>query len=300
MLKEIPKHKGTDRLQADLKQKISKLKKEVSEGKKSTGRKGHKIPRQGAGRVIIIGGPNAGKSQLLASLTSAEPTIADYPFTTIQAQPGMMPWNDVLVQLIDTPPITADVYDPNTQSLIRGADLVLLLCDLGSDDGGQHLKELLDQINHTKTRLGKETHVDEEDFSITYTKTFFLPNKSDLADAKDRLDFFREYVEVDFDTYLISAQEKIGLEELRDAIYQSLNVIRVYTKTPNQKPSECGAPYTLKQGETVLDLAELIHRDLAKTFKLAKVWGVAVHDGTPVKADYVCHEGDVIEIHASS
>ena len=126
MLREIPKHKGTDKLQAELKAKISKVKHEVEHHKK-TGKKGYHGPviqRQGAGRATIIGGPNAGKSQLLAKLTRATPEVAPYPFTTREPQPGMMPWEDVTVQLIDTPPITSDVLDPSILGLIRGSDLV--------------------------------------------------------------------------------------------------------------------------------------------------------------------------------
>lgn len=296
MLKELPKHKGTDKLQADLKQKISKLKKEISAGPKSGGKRSQRIPRQGAGRTVIIGGPNSGKSQLLASFTNAEPAIGDYPFTTNQPQPGMMPWNDVFVQLVDTPPITTDVFDPNTQSLIRGADAVVLMCDLGSDDGGEQLRDVWKRIAETKSRLGKETTVDEEDLGITYTQTFFVPNKVDLPEAQDRLEFFKDYIDFELPTFIISALEKTNLESLRDAIYEAMDVIRVYTKTPSQKPTELGSPFTLKQGETVLDLAQLVHKDVAKNFKSAKVWGTAVHDGTPVKGDYVVHDGDVVEL----
>ena len=156
MLVELPKHKGTDKMQADLKQKISAIKKELSgPNKKSSGRSSNRIPKQGAGRAVIIGAPNAGKSQLMASLTRATPEIADYPFTTQKPMPGMMPWNDAYVQLIDTPAITNDLYDPTVQSLIRGANLVLLMLDLGTDDGGQQLQEVLDRVQGTKTRLGE-------------------------------------------------------------------------------------------------------------------------------------------------
>lgn len=297
MLKELPKHKGTDKLQADLKSKISRLKKELASPQTGAAKRSQRIPRQGAGRAVIIGGPNSGKSQLLATYTQAQPTIAEYPFSTVQPQPGMMPWQDVMVQLIDTPPITADVYDANTQSLIRGADLVLLMCDLGSDEGGQQVRDVWRQINQTKTRLGRETSIDEQDLGITYTQTFFLPNKVDLSEAGDRLEFFQEYIEFDLEIYAISALQAIGTDDLRDAIYASLGVIRVYTKTPTQKVDECGVPFTLRPGDQVLDLAELVHKDVARNFKFAKVWGSQVHDGTQVKGDYVVNDGDVIELH---
>src|SRR5204863_9769456 len=122
-----------------------------------------KIPQQGAGRVVILGGPNAGKSQLLRSLTRATPEVAPYPFTTREPHPGMMPWEDVMVQLIDTPPITADVLDPNTLGLVRGAELAVLMVDLGSDEGIDDLQAVLGHFKTAKTRLGKETYLDEDD-----------------------------------------------------------------------------------------------------------------------------------------
>ncbi len=144
MLRELPKHKGTDKLQADLKQKISRVKKELQQHTAAGGRRtGLRVPRQGAGRVLLIGAPNAGKSQLVCSLTRATPEVAPYPFTTREVHPAMMPWEDVMVQLIDTPPITADVLDANTLGLMRGADLILLLADMGSDDGIEQVQEVV-------------------------------------------------------------------------------------------------------------------------------------------------------------
>ncbi len=301
MLREIPKHKGTDKLQAELKAKISKAKHEVEHVRK-TGKKGHhgpQIQRQGAGRATIIGGPNAGKSQLLAKLTRATPEVAPYPFTTREPQPGMMPWEDVTVQLIDTPPITADVLDPSILGLIRGSDLVLLMVDVGNDDGIEVLPPVLEQLAKTKTRLGQETHLDDEDIGLSFTRAFLVLNKIDVPGFEDRIALLKEFCPLDFREFHISAEHGTGLEELRNAIYQSLDVVRVYTKLPTKKEADFDKPFTLKRGGTLLDVAELVHRDLATTFKYARVWSTSlVAPGTQMKGDYVVHDKDVVEIHA--
>ncbi len=301
MLREIPKHKGTDKLQAELKAKISKAKQEVEQAKKSGGKKGPsvKFPRQGAGRVVLLGGPNGGKSQLLKSLTRATPEVAPYPFTTREPQPGMMPWEDVMVQLIDTPPITADVFDTTTLGLIRGSDLVLLLVDLGDDEGIDGLQAVLAQLNGGKTRLARESYLDEEDIGLSFTKTFLVLNKIDLPEAEDRIALLTEFCPLDFQQFRISATEGTGLPELQAAMYQALDVVRVYTKSPTKKEADYDKPYTLRRGGTLLDVAELVHRDLATNFKYARVWGTGViTGGSTLKGDYVVRDKDVVEIHA--
>src|SRR5215467_9000022 len=161
MYREMPKHKASEKLQSELKQKISRTRKDLDAERKA-GKKGVsvRIPRQGAGTAVVLGPPNSGKSQLVAALTRARPEVAPYPFTTRAPLPGMMPWEDVMVQLVDTPPITHDYLEPYMQGLVRGADLALLMVDLGSDDGIDQLQELLDRLNDTKTRLGKTSHLD--------------------------------------------------------------------------------------------------------------------------------------------
>ena len=298
MLRELPKHKGTDKLQAELKQKISRAKKELTQ-EKLAGKKGRsfRIPRQGAGRVVLLGPPNAGKSRFLASVTRAAPEVAPYPFTTREPQPGMMPWEDVMVQLIDTPPVTADVFDPNTQGLIRGAELVLLFADLGDDDLVEQLQAVLDRLGETKTRLAPESYLDENDIGRSYTRTFLVANKIDLPEAKDRLALLHEFLPLAFREFVVSAERGDGLDELRKAIYESLDVVRVYTKQPNQKEPDYDKPFTIRRGGTLIEIAEMIHKDFAKNFKNARVWGEGVHDGAVVKGDYVLHDKDVVELH---
>lgn len=298
MLQEIPKHKGTDKLQAELKRKISETKKQL-QSERSTGRKtrGLRIPRQGAGTAILLGGPNAGKSALLRALTRATPEVAPYPFTTKTPVPGMMPWEDVFVQLIDTPPVTGDYFEPYMHGLIRGADLALLLVDLGSDEGIEDCQAVLEKLSKTKTRLSAQSYLDEEDVGLSYTRAFLVPNKMDLEDAAVRLELLHELVPLDFPEYPISAEHGIGLEALRNAIYHALDVVRVYSKLPSAKQPDLERPFTFRRGSTVLDMAEEVHKELAQNLKFARVWGSAVHDGTVVKGDYVLQDKDIVELH---
>ena len=298
MLREMPKHKGTDKLQSDLKQKISKLKKELTSGSKSTKKgTGIRIPRQGAGTAILLGGTNSGKSQLLAALTRANPEFAPYPFCTREPLPGMMPWQDITVQVIDTAPITADYLESYMQGLIRGADLALLVIDLGSDDGIEQCQEVLDKLNSTKTRLASDSYLDENDIGLSFTRTFATPNKIDSAGAVERLELLHELCPLDFPEFPVSATIETGLEPLREAIFHSLDMIRVYTKLPNQKEPDYDRPFTVRRGGTLLDVAEQIHKDYVQDLKFARVWGSDVHDGTIVKADYVVQDKDVVELH---
>jgi ribosome-interacting GTPase 1 len=300
MLREMPKHKGTDKLQADLKQKISDAKKLVEKHAAAAKKSAQpKIPHQGAGRAVIIGGPNAGKSSLLRALTRATPEVAAFPFTTREPQPGMMPWEDVMVQLIDTPPITADVFDTYTQSLMRGANLLLLMVDLGADNGIDDVQAALERIGQTKTRLAQATYLDAEDVGVSYTQTLLVPNKIDLPEAADRLALLHEFCPLEFSEHPVATEHGTNLEALRNTIYQALDVVRVYTKVPTKKEPDYDKPYTLKRGQTLLDVAELVHRDFAEQLKYARVWGAAIHPGSQVKGDYVVRDKDVVELHTS-
>jgi uncharacterized protein len=298
MLQEIPKHKGTDHLQAELKAKISKVKKEMAAEKSSSKKiKGLRIPRQGAGVIVIIGGPNAGKSQLLKSLTNAEPEVAPYPFTTTVPAPAMMPWEDVTIQMIDTPPITADYMDPSLYGLIRAADLVLLMVDLENDDGVEQCQAVMDRLSQSKTRLAAESYLDEADVGLSFTKTFLVPNKIDAFDAAERLKLLHELAPLGFTEFVVSAEHGTNLETLRNAIYESLDVVRVYSKLPTAKEPDRQRPFTIKRGGTLLEMAGMVHEDFLEKLKFARVWGAAVHDGTQVKGDYVLHDKDVVELH---
>ena len=293
----LPKHKGTDKLQAELKTKMSEGR-ETIETKKASKKGGvsYKVPRQGAGQYVLLGGPNAGKSRLLTRLTRATPEVAPYPFTTREPGVGMMEWEDVKIQLIDLPPITGDFLEGYVSSMTRVADAALLMVDLADDDGPFAAETVVDRLKEVKTHLVGEKNYAEEDFSIEWVKTLLVCNKIDADGAKDRLDIVKEMFAGKFPILEIAAEAGQGLEELRLAIYKTLDVIRVYTKQPG-KPPDMTSPFTCPVGSTVTEMAGLVHKDFADNLKSARVWGVGVFDGQSVKRDHELHDKDVVELH---
>jgi hypothetical protein len=208
-----------------------------------------------------------------------------------------MPWQDVSVQLIDMPPITADYLEPYAQGLIRGADVVVLVVDLGSDDGIDGCQALLDKLSGTKTRLAASSYLDDEDVGLSFTRTLLAPNKLDLPDASTRLELFHEMCPLDFAEYPIAAATGTGVEALRDAIYGALDVVRVYTKHPKAREADFERPFTVRRGTMLGEMAGLVHKDFIEQLKYARIWGTGVHDGTQVKGDHMLHDRDIVELH---
>lgn len=298
MYRLLPKHKGTEKLQSDLKQKMSRLKDEL-EGAKAGGKKSgvsYRVPHEGAGQIALVGPPNSGKSSILAALTHAHPEVAAYPFTTRSPQPGIMMWEDVPVQLVDLPPISPEFLEPWVPGLIRSADAAILVADLGSDDVGEAVEAVLQRLAGVHTELVGTLPYDVEDESIRHIKTILAANKLDAEGAGDRLEIVREWFEPRFPVLPISTQTGQGLESLRNAAYHLLGVLRVYTKVPG-KPADRSRPFTLPIGSTVLDLAREIHKDFEQSLKSARIWGSGVFDGQTVKRDHELQDSDVVELH---
>jgi small GTP-binding protein len=296
----VPKHKASEKLQAELKTKLSAAREEVEHEQKSPKKAtgvSYKIPRQGAGQVVIVGAPNAGKSRLLTRLTRATPEVAPYPFTTREPHAGMMEWEDVRVQLIDTPPITADFLEGYVSSMVRAADACILLVDLADDDAPFAAEAVLKQLDAVKTVLVGQPRTAVDDPTVQHVKTLLLANKCDQPGAADRLEIVREMFGSRFqEMHSLDAESGTRLEETRTAIYRFLNVIRVYSKRPG-KPADMESPFTCPIGSTVQQMAELVHRDFGDKLKSARIWGTGVFDGQTVTRDHVLNDKDVVELH---
>jgi ribosome-interacting GTPase 1 len=299
MLVLLPKHKASEKVQSDLKTRLKEARAELAAEKAAPKKvKSYKFPRQGAGQVVILGSPNAGKSRLLAELTSAKPEVAPYPFTTREPQPGMMPWEDVTVQLIDMPPITDTYFEAYVPNLVRSADGVLLCFDGSSDDAPDHTAEVLRQIESRKTLLARQSGFVEDDLTQVRVNTLLVVTRADDPGRADRVAYFDEMFPGRFEPVHVEFDRPDSASELREQIYRMLGVMRVYTKAPG-KPADYKSPFTLPIGGTVEDLADRVHHELAAKLTHARIWGSGVHDGQSVGREHALSDKDLVELHGS-
>ena len=298
MYQLVPKHKASEKLQADLKTKMSDLKEEVEKEKKNPKKVGvsYKIPKQGAGQYVFLGAANSGKSRLLTRLTRATPEVAAYPFTTREPVAGMMEWQDIRVQLIDLPPVTAEFLEPFVTSMTRSADAVLLLVDLADDDGPFGAQTVVERLAEHKTMLVSTKPNEPPAAGVEVVRTMLIGNKCDEPGAADRLAFCKELFGDRFPINTIDAEKGTGLDELREAIFRFLNVIRVYSKEPG-KPVDKTSPFTCPVGSNVAEFAGHVHREFAEKCKSARVWGSGAFDGQTLGREHVLSDGDVVELH---
>jgi ribosome-interacting GTPase 1 len=297
MLALIPKHKGTEKMQADLKRRLSKARDEAQKrGKAGARGSTYHVPREGAGQVALVGPPNSGKSSLLATMTNALPEIADYPFTTRKPLPGMMEFENIKIQLVDLPPLMPDWTEAWVFGLIRNADLLALVGDLTSDAVLEQVEQLKSQLTAQKIRLVGEMTAAHSVADDPAKRALLVGNKDDAEGAKERGALLHELYAADLPLLTVSAASGSNLEALRRALYAGLRIVRVYTKSPGKKP-DFETPFVLNIGATVLDVAQAVHKDIAASLKFARVWGVETFDGQRVMRDYVVRDGDVIELH---
>nr|BAL55809.1 small GTP-binding protein [uncultured Acetothermia bacterium]BAL57122.1 small GTP-binding protein [uncultured Acetothermia bacterium] len=296
----VPKHKGTEKLRVELKRKWTKLQEEVQQHqKKQKGGRGPSydhIEREGAGQIALVGLPNCGKSSLLAAVTNARPEIAEYPFSTFRPTVGMMPFEDIQLQLIDLPPLS-EFTEPWVYSIIRQCDLVALLIDLSSETPAEDLMTALEWLEKARIRVVGQTAPSlSVEGAGTVKRALLLGTKSDVAQAAQRVQELQSITDGQFRVIAVSTVSAEGLGELGKALFAGLNVVRVYTKKPGQ-PWRKELPYVLPAGSTVTDVARAIHKDLAEKFVYARVWGSAEFPGQRVERTYIVHDGDLLEFH---
>lgn len=300
MLAIIPKHKGTEHIQGDIKQRISKLKKQ-EEQKTSHGRRTvlYHVDREGGGQVVLVGPPNSGKSKLLSRLTNAQPDIGDYPFTTHLPFPGMMEYEDIKIQIVDMPPITEEFAEPWMTAIARNGDGVLLVLDMSDGLVLDEIESILGIMEKFRVLLyGWDKPIPPDETGVLVPKkTILVANKMDQPDSPDDLEIVRELYGDRFPIAPVSSNTGQGLEDLKQQVFRMLDVVRVYTKIPG-KPADMKAPYVVPRGTTVEQLATMVHKDFTQKLKFARIWGTSKFEGQMVSRDHVLEDRDVIELHA--
>ena len=311
MLRTIPKHKGTEHLQADIKTRIKELTDQLGGPRKGAARAGPELSvrPEGAGQVAIVGPPNAGKSSLHARLTGSHAVVGPYPFTTKLPLPGMLPWEDIQFQLVDLPPVSADHMEPWLGSTLQSADAVLLVVDLADPGCVDQLEaverrlrerriELVARVPSRAAAAADQTPEALDDPFRARLPALLAANKADLFQDPDaELEAFRELAPDPFVSLAVSAESGAGLGRVGPALFDLLGVVRVYSKLPGHPP-DMSKPFTLRRGNTVRDVALHVHRGLAGELRFARIWGPSAEfDGQQVSGDHVVRDRDVVELH---
>ncbi len=315
MLRTIPKHKGTEKMQGDIKRRIAKMR-DAKESQKQSGGKRRPdwvVERQGSGQIMVAGPPNSGKSSIIASLTNADPEIADYPFSTVMPAPAMLKFENVQIQLVDLPPLHAEMSPPWLADVFRGADGILFVLDLSDDDILHHAEAALAFLEEKKFTLTCPEGFEDMDMiegettpqsdGIPYPCLIAANKFEESETAELRLDLltemWKEAGHPPLPLLRVSTKNGMGIECLKRSLWVMLDKIRVFTRPPGQDP-DYSAPFVLDRGATALDLAYAIHKDIGARFKYARAWGAETFDAQMVGRDHVLCDGDVLEVHSDS
>jgi len=309
MLRVIPKHKGTDHLQGDIKRRIKELSEELERPRHRGARGGPPlvIRPEGAAQIALLGPPNVGKSSIHRRLTGSDARVGAYPLTTQYPEPGILPYEGVHFQMIDLPAVSPDHALPWLAGALQTADGCLLIVDLGDPECVERVEALHAGLHERRVALTEfwnaseppepATAPDDADPFGVRLPTLLLANKADeLRDAEAELRAFVELTRLRYPALTVSAATGRGLGEIGPWLFAQLGIVRVYTKAPG-RPPELARPFALRRGQTVEDVARLVHKDLARSLKFARVWSKAGLDAQHVGREHLVEDGDVVELH---
>jgi hypothetical protein len=218
----------------------------------------------------------------------------------------MLLYEDIHFQLVDLPPVLGDFMEPWLINALRPADGALLVIDVSDPDCLEQVPTILECLAEKKAFLTaawpgleqaepQDLSESEDPFRLDLP-TVLIANKSDLDPDPEEVEVLEELLGLRFPALTMSAKTGDGLDELGPFLFRALEIVRVYTKTPG-KPADTDKPFTVRRGGTVLDVAHLVHKDIAQGLKFARIWGAEVFDGQQVGPDHLVSDGDLVELH---
>lgn len=248
MISHAPAHKGGENLRAQLKTRLKKFLEQQEKSKKSGKSSKTSIKKEDM-QCVLIGKTNSGKSSLVKILTNTHQKISDIKFTTIEPKVSMMDYNTVQIQIIDLPAMDSENYD---KGIVYTADTVLVVVN-----SIENLKEILESVK-------------------TIGKKIIVVNKIDKLSENEKRKI-SETLKSKFKNYphiIVSAKNLEGIEELKKKIFESFDILRIYTKEPGKELDKAKQrPMILPPGSTVKDVSEKILKGFSQKIKETRIWG---------------------------
>jgi ribosome-interacting GTPase 1 len=231
----------------------------------------------------------------------------------------MLHFEDIAFQIVDLPPISRGRMEPWMSGFLQTADAAWLVVDLADPECAEQVVAICGELAQRKITFtdrwpgcsgengaeaspgtaahsGRQTE-DSSDALTAELPTLLVANKSDLDPGADEVRVLEELAGVRFPAFAVSAKSGHGLERLAPFVFSGLEIVRVYTKPPGQPPDRT-RPFIVRRGNTVSDVARLVHQDVARSLKFARLWGSGAFDGQQVGPDHAVADGDVVELHA--
>ena len=173
--------------------------------------------------------------------------------------------------------------------------MILVIVDVQTDPL-QQLEETVSFLKEHRIAPLRLAHLYENKSGWTFLPFLVVANKNDDQLIEENFEIFRSLLEDDWPLVNVSAKTGYNFDLLKQTLFNTLEIIRVYTKAPGKGPDH-SAPFVLKRGSKLEDLASKIHKDFLEKLKYARIWGRDVYDGQMVQRDYVLRDGDVVELH---
>jgi ribosome-interacting GTPase 1 len=221
--------------------------------------------------------------------------VAPFPYSTWKPTPGMVSYENIQFQLVDTPPLTGEYLEPGMADLIRRTEILAVVLDLQSDPLAA-FEAILSRLENLRVFPEGFRFPPDLKKPPFIKKMMVLANKVDQTRDEEDYDIFRQLWDYALPCLSISVETGRNLKRFVEMIYEMAGIIRVFTKAPGKQP-DYDQPFVMPRESTLEVLATRIHKDFVEKLKFARIWGKGVYDGQMVQRDYVLQEGDVVEMH---